>query len=475
MSCKERVLLARLVAGIRSNDVRKSLLCMQDLTLEKAVQHIQVDEATSIQATQFSTQVKKAGASTYKQGKGNKTSYKQSPPHSETRDETPRRCKFCMTFHTFRKELCPAKDSFCKVCHNRGHWANSLMCPSTSKPSAGRSSEESKPDSGLIQSKSSSNPSLKSISALGESQISATVSVKSINVSPIPSVGSHCHVDFLIGNNNWIQSCMIDPGANINCVGYDWITHFETSEWNYNLECGPVKTAGGYKLEAEARVLLKISWPPQHPVLSANQWFYIVHGEDGVVLGTPACLTLGAIDEQWPLSTLKERAQFSSSTVKTAHADSVHAPAECSLPNCSVSEVHTKEHPLSEDELLSQLNWIHHSATKVCSQVHVLQASSVQPVVSNDDETSVSSLLQEYKDVFDETVLPVMSGEPFKINLKPDATPCAQLKARKIPIPYLDQLKKQLNEMEQLGVISACLRAKSLVSPDRNRPKEGHR
>jgi len=48
-----------------------------------------------------------------------------------------------------------------------------------------------------------------------------------------------------------------------------------------------------------------------------------------------------------------------------------------------------------------------------------------------------------------------MSGEPFKINLKPDATPYAQLKARKVPIPYLEQLKKQLNEVEQLGVISA--------------------
>ena len=218
----------------------------------------------------------------------------------------------------------------------------------------------------------------------------------------------------------------------------------------------PVKTAGGYKLEVQARVLLKISWPPRHPVISANQWFYIVHGEDGVVLGTPACLTLGAINEQWPLSTLKERGQFSSSTVKTAHANTVHAPAECSLPSCSVSEVHTQEHPLSEEELMSNLNWIHHSATKVCSQVHVLQASSEQPVVCNDDETSVSSLLQEYKNVFDETVLPAMSGQPFKINLKPDVTPCAQLKARKIPIPYLNQLKKQLNEMEQLGVISAC-------------------
>ena len=47
-----------------------------------------------------------------------------------------------------------------------------------------------------------------------------------------------------------------------------------------------------------------------------------------------------------------------------------------------------------------------------------------------------------------------MSREPFKINLKPNATPYAQLKARKIPIPYLEQLKKKLQEMEQLGVIS---------------------
>ena len=102
-----------------------------------------------------------------------------------------------------------------------------------------------------------------------------------INLSAIPSVGNHCYADFVIGNHNWIQRCMVDPGANINCVGYDWITRFETPEWNYNLECGSVRAAGGH-----------------HLVLSANQWFHIVHGEDGVVLGTPACRALGVIDEQ---------------------------------------------------------------------------------------------------------------------------------------------------------------------------------
>lgn len=35
MSCKERVLLTRSVAEIRSNDLRKSLLCIKELTLEK--------------------------------------------------------------------------------------------------------------------------------------------------------------------------------------------------------------------------------------------------------------------------------------------------------------------------------------------------------------------------------------------------------------------------------------------------------
>ena len=54
MSCKECILLARLVAGIRSNEVLKSLLCIKGLTLEKAVQHVQVNEATSFQANQFS-------------------------------------------------------------------------------------------------------------------------------------------------------------------------------------------------------------------------------------------------------------------------------------------------------------------------------------------------------------------------------------------------------------------------------------
>ena len=67
------------------------------------------------------------------------------------------------------------------------------------------------------------------------------------------------YTDFILGNHNWKQKCMVDPGSNINCVGYDWITYFDTPVWSYNLECGSVKIAGGHNLDVEARVLLKIS------------------------------------------------------------------------------------------------------------------------------------------------------------------------------------------------------------------------
>ena len=35
----------------------------------------------------------------------------------------------------------------------------------------------------------------------------------------------------------------------------------------------------------------------RNPTISADQWFYIVYGEDGIILGTPAHQALGVIDD----------------------------------------------------------------------------------------------------------------------------------------------------------------------------------
>lgn len=77
----------------------------------------------------------------------------------------------------------------------------------------------------------------------------------------------------------------------------------------------------------------------------------------------------------------------------------------------------------------------------------------LEPIAESSEASDFASLLRNYEDVFDATVLSAMSGEPFKINFKPNATPYAQLKARKCAISYLEQLKKQLQEKEQLRVM----------------------
>ena len=73
---------------------------------------------------------------------------------------------------------------------------------------------------------------LKVISANGDTKVTPATSAKSIKFSTFPSVGKHYYAEFVIGYHNWKQKCMIDPGSNINCVGYDWITQFDTSVWN---------------------------------------------------------------------------------------------------------------------------------------------------------------------------------------------------------------------------------------------------
>ena len=65
-----------------------------------------------------------------------------------------------------------------------------------------------------------------------------------------------------------------------------------------------------------------------------------------------------------------------------------------------------------------------------------------------------------------------MNGDAFKIHLKPDAQPYARAKARRIPIPYMDQLKKLLDEMKRLGVISSHKKPSTCCHPIVIAPKK---
>ena len=130
------------------------------------------------------------------------------------------------------------------------------MCPKFSKPTGDSVDPDKKVTDESPKLDVTTKTTLQVISADHELPVTSDISVKAIT---IPSVGKHYYAVFILGNHNWKQKCMVDPGSNINCVGYDWITHFDTPEWSYNLECGSVKTAGGHNLDVEAGVLLKVS------------------------------------------------------------------------------------------------------------------------------------------------------------------------------------------------------------------------
>ncbi|CAB3980110.1 Hypothetical predicted protein [Paramuricea clavata] len=161
---------------------------------------------------------------------------------------------------------------------------------------------------------------IKVISADQELSVTSDVSVKAIT---IPSVDKHYYTDFIL-------------------------------EWSYNIECGSIKTTGGHNLDVEARVLPKILRPPQNPTIFADQWFYIVHGEDGIILGTPACHALSVIDDDWPISTLLQNLNHLSS-VNTLDA-SENNPQICDNKLTEVDHV-VPNSSMSDDELLSDLKW----------------------------------------------------------------------------------------------------------------------
>ena len=76
--------------------------------------------------------------------------------------------------------------------------------------------------------------------------------------------------------------------------------------------------------------------------------------------------------------------------------------------------------------------------TDQVAQVNCIDATKGHDV----DECNVFSLLKKFSHVFNDSILPEMSCEPFLIPLQENAQPSAQLKARRVPLPYMTQLKK---------------------------------
>ena len=122
-SMEDRLIRDRLVAGIKSDEVRRKLLEEKDLDLVRALEVCRIHSATTAQAQDMA-----AGEDLHKvhargSSNGSKPSVKKATDESSI-DTRTIMCRFCGKKHKQLKELCPAWGRTCNKCKEPNHFAS---------------------------------------------------------------------------------------------------------------------------------------------------------------------------------------------------------------------------------------------------------------------------------------------------------------------------------------------------------------
>ena len=131
-ACEESLIRDRVVVGIRDSDIAERLLAEKGLTLTRAIEICRAEEAArrfrsviasdtpqaQVNAVNFKRQQKKPYKQHYQHKQSHQPQKQQGQPHD---------CRFCTKNHK-PSDRCPAKDTVCAACKQRGHWAKSSLC-----------------------------------------------------------------------------------------------------------------------------------------------------------------------------------------------------------------------------------------------------------------------------------------------------------------------------------------------------------
>ena len=115
MSCEDRLIRDKIVIGIKSDDLRKSLLADPKLTLEKAVNTCRASESLTQQAKLLMV------------NDNSQCDIASAKPSSGFRSVRQGVCKRCGTAHGFGLKNCPAKSNVCSKCNIRGHYTEKCL------------------------------------------------------------------------------------------------------------------------------------------------------------------------------------------------------------------------------------------------------------------------------------------------------------------------------------------------------------
>ena len=134
-SCmKDKLLMDRILLGVRDDRMRERMMATQDLDLTKAIDICKAVEATTTQMKAMKKEelVHRVSRKNFSKKPRNQQKGASKPKQKETEkgkvDSEPKKCKFCCRLHPLRKEKCPAWGQTCSACHSKNHFKVSKVC-----------------------------------------------------------------------------------------------------------------------------------------------------------------------------------------------------------------------------------------------------------------------------------------------------------------------------------------------------------
>lgn len=123
-NCYPGLLRDRIVAGVRSDTVRKKLLSENELTIERTINVCRAAEKANEGMESLKNEEDKEAKLAWLKGKSKNSAAKGMNSYSLS--ET--KCKFCLRQHQFGRKNCPAWGKRCHECNEVNHFAKSVIC-----------------------------------------------------------------------------------------------------------------------------------------------------------------------------------------------------------------------------------------------------------------------------------------------------------------------------------------------------------
>ena len=401
VKCEKFRIRDQLVIGANDENVVKKLLAVgSSLTLEQAISICESEEAAlrdkqSLNVSSHVCAIKTQNKSNYSAKP--KSSYQKQPKTSS------QCCQWCggPSWHSQDRQKCPAHDKLCKKCNKKGHFIK--MCRSKdAKMNASRSDQR--------------------ISVL-------IASTNDTITDPTPLVR--------IRINGQKFEAMPDSGANIDALGPDSLQKLGFTQ-------GDLQTSTSQK------------------TLAANGSFFESLG----IL--PATITFGSESVQTTFHVLSELKSRPIILNWKTCVDLRILPADfpqqqvCNAvigPTCRA--VIGSKHDSREDHATLS-NSVKPSNCEcdvtLQSQTACDNVTSQRSMKKETMDTDANRLRETYADVFSPEIK-TMEGERFKIMLSSNAIPHSVSTPRRVPLPLMEKLRCELDDLEASGII------KQITSP----------